>query len=68
MRLPMKTFCSETSGSATNFDAAQTKNVENGQLKVISSAPIEEETFASLMRTCKFTQMGDPVNKLVVGR
>ena len=27
-----------------------------------------EETFSSLMRNCKFTQMGDPVGRVVVGR
>lgn len=32
-----------------------------------SSAPAPE-TFASLLRNCKLTQMGDPVGKTVVGR
>ena len=33
-----------------------------------SSNATEEETFSSLMRNCKFTQMGDPVGRVVVGR
>ena len=40
-----------------------TSAVENA---VQNSEP--EETFSSLMRNCKFTQMGDPVGRIVVGR
>jgi len=60
-------FDSRAPGRA--IDISSLNNIKPIQpIRLCSSKPEKVETFASLFRSCKFTQMGDPVGKVVVGK
>ena len=82
MRLP-SFLLSSISTNSVNFTNPSTAILQANrfvvsQLKPCSTQPInneahaaaaaQNETFSALMRNCKFTQMGDPVGRVVVGK
>jgi len=52
----------------TKVQTTSRLNIHRSLRACSSEAAVPEQTFASLFRSCKLTQMGDPVDKVVVGR
>ncbi|OWR47718.1 hypothetical protein KGM_215793 [Danaus plexippus plexippus] len=60
-----------TNNSTENIDSSPKGGFAKAfdkQAQILQQEPVENQTFASLLRNSKLIDLGDPVNKIVIGK